>query len=625
MMKRLLLLLLLSVLAAGSAFAGTISLEPGTPVFRTAEMPGEVIAVAAEPTVLETTGQSRLFLIRSHPLARYFRMTEVRLPDGRTGYVHPAALLHPDGQLEVGNVVEFWRYPLAALLGGALAALLVILWKRRREPDPWRWVELGLVPILLRMFLLILLVNRAQNIIASPADEPGYYMNLLGILNWDFSERWHFTVGTSLFYLPFELLSGTRNLIDIMIPLSWVEGFVIAPCSLWLGYVIGRKLTGSDIKASLAMLGWAILPFIWHHQPDFTERFFIAFFEFPSAEFTYRHYINLIGCGFSAMSDTPSTCLMLTVFALLICRRASYRTAAAAAFLFGVACLFRINNIMFVPAIGAICLVYRPEYFRNVRETVRYALLGALAFLIGFLPQMLANWKFFGNPLKFSYTNYAEGAHTYVDWIFVELNSMFYATVNQLLWIPAILALFFLRDRKLRLVLALWAIPVIFFFFGYSHGTDDPVRFILTTYPALFLAVAASNVWERLKPRDFLWTIPLLAGWILCIPNAAYGRYDWYLSAPYRMLWRLGDFSWITLAGVAAMAVGIVMIGRKSRKTAAFLTVCSVLYLFGNGYWLVLGFVAVLICAVRDAFILFRQRRSGKPEEPPLPSAAPVR
>ena len=73
------------------------------------------------------------------------------------------------------------------------------------------------------------------------------------------------------------------------------------------------------------------------------------------------------------------------------------------------------------------------------------------------------------------------------------------------------------------------------------------------------------------------------------------------------------------------MAVGIVMIGRKSRKTAAFLTVCSVLYLFGNGYWLVLGFVAVLICAVRDAFILFRQRRSGKPEEPPLPSAAPVR
>ncbi len=609
MMKRL--LQLLSILTACSALAGTIALEPGTPVFREAEMPGEIIAVATEPTNLETTGKTRLFLIKSHPLARYFRMTEVRLPDGRTGYVHPAALLHPDGQLEIGNVVEFWRYPLAALIGGALAALVAILWKKRKEPDPWRWIEIGLVPVLLRMFLLILLVNQAQNIIAAPADETGYYRNLLGILNWDFSERWHFTIGTSLFYLPFELLSGTRNLIDLLIPLSWVEGFVIAPCSLWLGYVIGRKLTGSDRKAFLAMFAWAVLPFVWHHRPDFTDRLFIAFFEFPSAEFSYRHYINLIGCGFSAMSDTPSTFLMLAVFALLICRKASYRTVAAAAFLFGVACLFRINNIMFVPAIGAICLLRRPEYFRSVRETLRYLLTGAALFLAGFLPQLLVNWKFFDNPLKFSYTNYTEGAHTYLDWIFVELNSMFYGTVNQLPWIPAILALLWLRDRKLRLILALWTIPVIFFFYGYSHGTDDPIRFILTTYPALFLAIAACQVWEKLKPRDFLWTIPVLAGWILCIPNAAYGSYAWYLSAPYRMLWRLGDLSWVTLAGIAAMAVGIAMTFRLSKPAGAFLAGCSVLYLFGNGYWLALGFAAVLIRAICDAVTLFRLRRNA--------------
>ena len=44
-------------------------------------MPGEIIAVATEPTNLETTGKTRLFLIKSHPLARYFRMTEVSLQD----------------------------------------------------------------------------------------------------------------------------------------------------------------------------------------------------------------------------------------------------------------------------------------------------------------------------------------------------------------------------------------------------------------------------------------------------------------------------------------------------------------------------------------------------------------
>ena len=107
MMKRL--LQLLSILTACSALAGTIALEPGTPVFREAEMPGEIIAVATEPTNLESTGNPRLFLIKSHPLARYFRMTEVRLPDGRTGYVHPAALLHPDGQLEIAVIRQAER------------------------------------------------------------------------------------------------------------------------------------------------------------------------------------------------------------------------------------------------------------------------------------------------------------------------------------------------------------------------------------------------------------------------------------------------------------------------------------------------------------------------------------
>ena len=75
---------------------------------------------------------------------------------------------------------------------------------------------------ILGMTLLVWLVNAAHNIITSPADEPGYYSNLVHFLAGDFSERWHFTVGTSIFYLPFELLSGTRQLSDIMMLLSCI-------------------------------------------------------------------------------------------------------------------------------------------------------------------------------------------------------------------------------------------------------------------------------------------------------------------------------------------------------------------------------------------------------------------
>lgn len=592
-------LLLLCLLLAAAGFGATITLEPGTPVFRTPELPSEVIAVASARTELPETG-SKLVLIQRHPLARYYRLSEVRLPDGRSGYTHPRILLTPDGNLDFGNMLEWWRYPLAVLLCGGLAALAVTLWKRRREEDPWRRLELGLLPVLLRMTLLVLLVNSAQNIIAAPADETGYYSNLIHFLAGDFSERWHFTVGTSIFYLPFELLSGTRQLADLLIPVSWAEGFLIAPLSLFLGYLIARKLTGSDRKACAAMLIWAVLPFVWHHRPDFTGRLFIAFFEFPSAEFSYRHYINLIACGFSAMSDTPSTMLVLLCMTILLYCRVSRRSAALAAFVFGVSCMFRINNILFLPAIAAIVWLRQPEYLAGVRRTLTNAAAGAGAFLLGFLPQMLANWKFFGSPLKFSYTNYAEGAHTYLHWSFIELNSAFYGTVNQLVWIPGLLSLLFLKDRKLRIILALWAVPVIWFFFGYSHGTDDPIRFILTSYPAFFIAIAACGVWDKLTRSQIGWLLLILAGWIVCIPNASYGSFGWYFAEPHHLLWRTGLFPPLQAAGTAAMAAGSVALFLTRRKLGIFTALASVLYLLGNAYWLALGLAAVLLLAVWD-------------------------
>ncbi|MDR0932768.1 MAG: hypothetical protein LBM70_07115 [Victivallales bacterium] len=579
--------------------AGTITLEPGTPILKEANLPGEVIAVTTSTTMLKK-GTEQLFLIKSHPLARYYQLSEVQLPDGRTGYTHTNLMFHPDGRIESGNMLEFWRIPLAVLLGGALAALVAILYKKRESEDQWRYLELGLIPVLLRMFCLILLLNQAQNIIASPADENGYYANLLDILNWDFSGQWHFTVGTSLFYLPFEFLWGSGNLIDLLIPLSWFEGFVIAPFSLYLGYLIGRKLLNSETKACIAMLGWAILPFIWHHVPDFPNKFFTVFGGLPSSEFSYSHYITLIGCGFSAMSDTPSTMLMLSCFALLLCAKASWRTVTAAAFLFGVGCMFRINNILFAPAIAAIILLQRPEYFAGVKKTVHLTLIGAGAFLLGFLPQIVANWHFFGNPLKFSYTNYAQGAHTYIDWIFVELNSAFYGAVNSLLWIPGILALFFIRDRKLRLTLALWTIPVILFFFGYSHGTDDPVRFILSSYPAFFIAITGCGVWDKLKKRDFLWLLPIFAGLFACTPNSVHGSYHWYFSAPYRLFWREGGFTYLAATGVVAIVVGVVALYKKNRHCGIFLGISALLYLFGNAYILAVGLVTALVYALFD-------------------------
>lgn len=623
-------LLLLCLLLAAAGFGATITLEPGTPVFRTPELPSEVIAVASARTELPETG-SKLVLIQRHPLARYYRLSEVRLPDGRSGYTHPRILLTPDGNLDFGNMLEWWRYPLAVLLCGGLAALAVTLWKRRREEDPWRRLELGLLPVLLRMTLLVLLVNSAQNIIAAPADETGYYSNLIHFLAGDFSERWHFTVGTSIFYLPFELLSGTRQLADLLIPVSWAEGFLIAPLSLFLGYLIARKLTGSDRKACAAMLIWAVLPFVWHHRPDFTGRLFVAFFEFPSAEFSYRHYINLIACGFSAMSDTPSTMLMLLVMVLLLYRRATWHNVALAAFLYAFGCMFRINNIIFAPALAVMLWCYRPEYLDTPRRLLRNGLVGLAAFLIGFMPQFLVNWHFFDSPLRFSYTNYAHGAHTYIHWMFVELTSAFYGTTNQVIWIPALLSLFFMRDRKLRITLTWWAVPIILFFFGYSHGTDDPIRFILTSYPAFFIAIAACGIWKNVERRDLPFLLLIALGWYLTIPNPTTANYSFYLEQPLHLIMRNCDFVWFDIGGFLCIVTGVAVLTWRNRQTGVFLALVNLLYLLGNAYILALMLVAALLRAIFDTAVMLTPglRRQapllpGNDGTPPAPPSRPL-
>ena len=61
---------------------------------------------------------------------------------------------------------------------------------------------------------------------------------------------------------------------------------------------------------------------------------------------------------------------------------------------------------------------------------------------------------------------------------------------------------------------------VTLFFFAYSHGTDDPVRFILTAFPALCLAVAASGIWKNFRlPDDAAGTAAVIAGWFVAPSN----------------------------------------------------------------------------------------------------------
>ncbi len=553
---------------------GEVILPPGTPVFTAPAHNQPIIAVAQQAAAVESLPEI-MSIISKHPLARYFFFTPVRLPDGRTGFVDLSARLQKNDSgrntILITPYRPLWRNLLAALAAAGIV-LLGYDWHRKKQAV---WYHHAGIIALLRILQLTLLIQRAGNIIATPVDEFGYYCNLESFLKGDFSKPWHFTVGLSILYMPFAWLNAARNVGDIVIPFSLFSGMILAPGMLIMGYFIGRKLTGSTLKSFFAMLLWAAWPFFNHHFAGFGIKQFWSYLALPSANYDFAHYVNLIGASYNAMSDTPSTFFVLAVMvSLLFIRRWSW-AALAAGLLYGFACMIRINNILFAPVLFAMICFYRKDWLKNWR----FWLAGGTAFILGFLPQFCANSFFFGSPFRFSYTNYAGGAHTYLHWIFFRTTAAYYGAANHWCWILAAAGLWVIRDNRLRLLLTLWAVPVILFFTLYSHGTDDAIRFIMTSYPAMFLAVTSCGIWEKLSRRGWVMAAAFLAV-LACIPcNATNaGKGIWYF---YRN---------------TIPAAGICLAGQS--RTVIFFGMTGILHLFGNGWILTALLAGALILAV---------------------------
>ena len=139
-----------------------------------------------------------------------------------------------------------------------------------------------------------------------------------------------------------------------------------------------------------------------------------------------------------------------------------------------------------------------------------------------------------------------------------------------------------MQDNRLRLLLTLWAVPVICFFTLYSHGTDDAIRFILTSYPALFLAVTSCGIWEKLSRRGWAMAAGFLT-LLACIPcNVTHaGKGIWYLFRN------------------PIPAAGLLVAGKN--RTVIFFGMIAILHLWGNGWIL----TCLLAGALAASIILY--------------------
>ena len=172
---------------------------------------------------------------------------------------------------------------------------------------------------------------------------------------------------------------------------------------------------------------------------------------------------------------------------------------------------------------------------------------------------------------------------------------------NFAVWCLGLTGLLFLKERRLRVALTLWAVPVIWFFFGYSHTFCDAVRFILSSYLPLFAAFTAAAVWHASSTRQRLAAAAAI-GFTICCTVPTMILQPWL--APWN--WHLEPWGnnvivlCCILAPLGLLAVAVWLYRRGERRHAAFLTVFGLLYFLATAEILAVLLLLVLLRALFD-------------------------
>lgn len=452
--------------------------------------------------------------------------------------------------------------------------------------------------MLVRLLLLSDTLLTWQNVFAAAADENGYFETAADMAAGEFSGPWSFTIGTGLLYLPFLFATGAECYYDIAIPFSYFSGYVLAPGALVLGFLILRRLGLSNLKAALPMLAWAAWPFFHFHVELWNQGVFQSIFA-TSGGSAWFFYGTLINAGFNAMSDTPSLCAVLGSIALALYMPPKRRFVLLLGFLFGFSCLLRINNIFFAPLLAWIAAGKFPDALRHPKQLGLLVPLAAAGFFAAFGIQLWINFHQFGNPMTFGYVlhypDLADGlrpVNGFTLRTFLEgRNIRFLAGANHAAWTLGITGMLLLRNAKLRSTFALWSVPVIWFFFGYSHTFCDARRFVFGAFPAMLAAFASLECWDEISPRELAVTLFLAGAATLLVLPVGSG----IAFLPFGLPQELEP--WLYLIPAALVLCGIRFLLRKNIQAGALCILLPLLLLFGHPY-LYAALLAIILLRV---------------------------
>lgn len=334
-------------------------------------------------------------------------------------------------------------------------------------------------------------------------DDWDYYYMAEMIYKMDFKEDFAM-MGFPVMIVPFIFIFG-NDFWEIFLPVVIFNSvFLFSLCIIlivWLSFLIFRKIFLSVFSGFL----FVAFPFVFYVFRDYGPQF--ATGAWNDTNFMHMNWL-------SVMADQPATFFaLLILFLIIISVKKEFGLVfySLLGFLAGYSAMIRITNIVVFGAAALIILlcVKKKKYLK----LFFYGLFS----ILGFLPQFLYNFYFFGSPLSFGYQKeyytdwYAAGSASGPMWDFGNFFHLFSRAVDySLLAIPAFLAIFtlllfgFLRVWKINRCFAL-AVSLFFLFptliYMFFETGQTAMRYYMVAVPAFLIlnAGAMDMIYTKLR------------------------------------------------------------------------------------------------------------------------------
>ncbi len=502
----------------------TIDFTSGTPLFKSPSVNSEILAVTSSDITMVSIEKKLVYLEKNpavarqwHPLMVYAYFHRVNLPDGQSAWASDDLQYDRVNKMILPKTVPqlIWAAPFMAAISLLMiliyfayrAGYLSLIWKGAAFNEAKPAITFVLIFLLIRYALLFAIICMCGKTMVYPTDEHGYFKLSYDIVHGNFGGPWKYTVGLSLFYIPLILLSNGAAYFDIVDQMTFINAFILSPASLVLAFLIIRKITLSFSKAFFTALLLAFLPFCYFPAEFFSHNgtvgeVFKSVFAMPNMNVvSYRLYYIFFNTGYNGMSDTPSMFLIFLCIYLAVSRPFGRKALIAVSFIFGIACLVRINNIFFSPLIAYMFWCGFREKIFSRRELAANIFTAMAVFLFVFSPQLIINKLQFGSFTTFPYILHGNESHRGFDLASLPGGIAYMIGCNYVYFTFCAVGLFFIRNAKIKTIFALWAIPLVVFFCGYPVAGASPVRFIMPAYAALIASFACMDIWDEVSGK----------------------------------------------------------------------------------------------------------------------------